>query len=152
MLPGDRLITAFITPQRPGDKFAEWLPHLTIMPWFRLALPSQKLASLLSQQLADVEQFTITVGSEDYFGNHKLVNLLQQSLPLNKVEARVRNFLKDQGAWLVDETTKQKRDFRPHITVQKTGRLHEGDVFMCDRLFIVSQRGDYKEIEAETIL
>lgn len=57
--------------------------------------------------------------------------------------------LKDHGAWIVDETTKQRHPFTPHVTVQKSERMNEGDAIAATRLYIVSQLGGKKLVEAQ---
>jgi hypothetical protein len=55
-------------------------------------------------------------------------------------------------AWVVDEADKTRNGFRPHVTVLSTGRVNKADSFNCDRLYIVSQHGDFKQIDSEIIL
>lgn len=88
------------------------------------------------------------------FGPHhnRPATLLSSSTPFTSIEQRVRNYFHKKRAWLVDETTKIRREFRPHVTAQKTGRLREGDTFVCDRLYIVEQKGGFKEIVGEILL
>ena len=69
--------------------------------------------------------------------------------PFTEVEQKVRNYFHKKRAWLVDETTKKPRQFRPHVTVQKDNALIEGQTFKVHKLYMVEQKGDYKEIIAE---
>ncbi|HSX16397.1 MAG TPA: hypothetical protein VLF40_06405 [Candidatus Saccharimonadales bacterium] len=72
--------------------------------------------------------------------------LLQTPTPFTEVEQRVRSYLHKKRAWLVDETTKKRYEFRPHITMQGTDEFGENGTFRCGRLYIIEQTGDYKEI------
>lgn len=148
MIPGDRLFCVFVDGRHVGDTFTDWPLHITIMPWFRVGMPSDELGRMLSQRLGSLEPFMATIGSATRMGHHgrKAANLLETPSPLETIERQVRRLLKEQDAWLVDETTKKHRTFMPHVTVQKAGRTGQGDTFMVDSLYIVEQKGEYKEI------
>lgn len=153
MLPGDRLVCAFVEPQRLGLQFKEWLLHVTIVPWFRVEDTSDAIAEGMHEALTTIEPFTATAGDTAYFGPRKrTVRLLVQPTPFTHVEQKVRTYLHKKRAWLVDETTKRHYDFRPHVTEQEQQGLGEGQSFHCDRLYIVEQKGDYKEIVSEVFL
>lgn len=153
MRPGDRLICTFTEPQPAGFRFKKWPLHVTIVPWFRLSLPPAELARNYKRHLVGSQPFEVTVGGPAEFGykKRKQVNLVVAP-ELRRLEGQTRRFLHAHKAWVVDEADKTRRGFRPHITVQDGGRAREGDTFRCDRLYVVAQHGDYKEVEAEAIL
>jgi 2'-5' RNA ligase len=147
MLPGDRLFCSFVEPRPVGDTFAAWPLHITVVPWFRTELPNSELCGRLSQRLQTISAFTVRVAGEDMFGGgRRLVSLIAEPTPLHDIEREARDLLHQAGAWLVDETTKLRRPYRPHVTAQVAGRLHESDSFDCDALYIVQQKGDHKEV------
>jgi 2'-5' RNA ligase len=148
MKPGDRLVCALVEPLPLGASFKDWPLHITIVPWFRTDVPSDSLASEMSAALKDIDPFEVVMDGTAKFGRGKTVNLAQLPTPLTEVETRVRQILKLHQAWLVDETTKHQRPFRPHVTAQKSVRLQEGDNWRCDRLYIIEQKGDHKEVRA----
>lgn len=154
MLPGDRLICAFVEPQIVGFQFKSWPLHVTVMPWFRLDGTSQAVAGGLSQAFKAIEPFEAVGEGVALFGpkKNRPVRLLKQPTPFAEVEAKSRNYFHKKQAWLVDETTKRRREFRPHVTNQGEHELHENDIFYCDRLFIIEQKGEHKEIAAEVLL
>jgi 2'-5' RNA ligase len=151
---GDRLICIFIEPVQPGLRFVEWPLHITLIPWFRAKLSSDELAEAIRQKLQAVNSFTLTVSEDAHFGyrGQKIVSLIQLPSPLEAIALKLRQILKTQKAWLVDESTKAVFSFRPHITVQGNKRLSKGDSFMCHMVAIVEQKGDYKEVVAEVEL
>ncbi len=153
MRPGDRIICALVDNQAVGSQFKEWPLHITIVPWFRLTIASSELAALLKKSYIGSKQFTALVTDEAQFGykKTKTVNLVEAP-ELKRLEGQTRRLLHTHRAWVVDEADKTRGRFRPHITVLKAGRMHQGDHFICDRLYIVSQHGDYKMIDAEIIL
>jgi len=153
MLPGDRLVVAFVEQQPTGAIFTDWPLHIIIVPWFRLDISSTQLAEQLQKNYIGSNSFRVTVLDEVQLGYEKTkaVNLVA-SLELMKLEGQTRRLLHSHKAWVVDEADKTRRGFRPHVTVLSTGRLHEGDSFNCDRLYIVSQHGDFKQIDSVVIL
>jgi 2'-5' RNA ligase len=150
MLPGDRLICAFVQPVKVGTHFQSWLLHVTIVPWFRLPDSSEKLSQGLEKALSSIRPFTAIVGGEEKFGakKNRPVNLLETS-DFVQIQLKVREYLHKKRALIIDETTKIKRPYRPHITHQMNARPNEGDKVWCDRIFVVEQRGDHKSVVAE---
>lgn len=147
---GDRLLCIFIQSQSVNDTFKEWPVHLTLLPWFRINKSSDELAILLNETFVGCTAFQITIKNEAQFGykQAKIVNLAEAP-ELYRLEGQARRLLHKYKAWVVDEADKTRKHFRPHITVLKTGRMHEKDTFSCDRIFIVSQQVDFKRIDAE---
>jgi 2'-5' RNA ligase len=153
MKPGDRLICALIQPQPVGYRFKQWPLHITLVPWFRLDISSERLAGQMREAYVGGHAFEITVGMDAYFGyrNRKQVSLIDAP-ELPRLEGQSRRLLHAHKAWVVDEADKTRRGFRPHVTVQGDDRLHEGDRFICDRLYVIAQHGDCKVVEAEIVL
>lgn len=154
MLPGDRLVCAFVENQTAGTQFKTWLLHVTIIPWFRLNESSEKIAQGLEQAFHDLQPFEATSDGEAMFGPRKnrLVRLLLPVEPLTQIETKTRNYLHKRRAFLIDETTKKPYSFRPHVTAQNGFLLPAAATFHIDRLYIVEQKGEYKEIVSEVIL
>jgi 2'-5' RNA ligase len=151
MLPGDRLVCAFVEPQSVGTQFTDWLLHVTIVPWFRLHESPKTIATGLTTALTPIEPFEASAGELALFGpkKNRPARLLETPTPFTEVEQKVRSYLHKKRAWLVDETTKRRHQFRPHVTVQKSGELARGRTFKVYKLYIVEQKGEYKEITAE---
>ena len=153
MLPGDRLVCAFVEPQAVGGQFNDWLLHVTILPWFRLEEGSENIAAGLEKALTTIKPFEAKAGEPVTMGPRKRqARLLQLPTPFAEVEQKVRSYFHKKRAWLVDETTKRRHEFRPHVTVQKAGELSEGQTFKVDKLYIVEQEGDCKKIIAQVHL
>jgi 2'-5' RNA ligase len=127
MIPGDRLLCAFTEPLHVGDTFPHWPLHVTIIPWFRTDISSDDFGRSLSRRLSPLQPFRVMVDSETRMGHNKTVNLLKTPSPLENVEHQARILLREHDAWMVDESTIKRRDFKPHITAQKDARVHEGD-------------------------
>jgi len=151
--PGDRLVCAFIEPLPVDREFKKWYLHVTIVAWFRLEDSSESLAEGFQKALTPIQPFEAKIGPEMKLRSkrHRGANQLETSY-FTDIEPRVRIYLHKKRAWIVDETTKRRYPYRPHVTFQGDDRLHEGDSFYCDLLYIVEQKGDYKIIEAEVLL
>jgi 2'-5' RNA ligase len=148
MQSGDRLICAFVRPISLGERFERWPLHVTIVPWFRLEDSTEHIASGLSTALQSVAPFTSGIDKEALFGprRNRPAMLILKPTPFQEVEQRVRAYLHKKRAWLVDETTKVRRIFRPHVTIQQVDRLRVGDTFECGQVYIVEQMVQYKEV------
>jgi hypothetical protein len=153
MLPGDRLLCAFVEKQAVSSIFKDWPLHITIVPWFRLDISSPQLAKQLKEHYIGSNSFKAIVENETQFGykKPKLVNLISAPA-LMELEGQTRRLLHAHKAWVVDEADKTRRGFRPHITAMGTNRVHEGDSFDCDYLYIISQHGAFKQIDDVIIL
>jgi 2'-5' RNA ligase len=146
MQPGDRLVCALVAPMREGQEFKDWPLHVTIVPWFRTDASPSQLVKEFEQAVDGVKAFMVVMDGEARFGRNKLVNLVAPPTPLIDIESRIRSVLVSHQAWVVDQTTKSKRPYRPHVTAQKEQRLHQGESFICEELYIISQMGGYKEV------
>lgn len=151
MLPGDRLVCTFVEPQTAGLQFKTWLLHVTIVPWFRLQEDTNVIAEGLERAMYSVEPFDVKTGDEAQFGPRKNrpVRLLHPTDQLERIETKVRDYLHKKRAFLVDETTKKPYSFRPHVTAQNGFLLPADTKLYIDRLYIVEQKGDYKDIASE---
>jgi 2'-5' RNA ligase len=154
MLPNDRLICVFMEPHDVGLQFSRWLLHVTIVPWFRLNETSEVIANGLEKSLYDIEPFEAKVVGQEMFGPRKNrpAMLIEVPTPFNNIEQKVRSYLHKKRAWLVDETTKKPRSFRPHVTVQGDKTILIGETFRIDQLYIIEQKGDFKEIAGKVLL
>lgn len=154
MLPGDRLVCAFVENQPVGTQFKTWLLHVTIVPWFRLDEAVDAIEQGLKQAMYGIKPFDVTTDGEALFGPRKNrpVRLLLPTGQLEQIETKARTYLRKERAFLIDETTKKPYSFRPHVTAQNGFLLPEGTMFRIDRLYIVQQKGDYKEIVNEVTL
>ncbi len=149
MLPGDRLIAMFTDNSAAGDRFSRWPLHITIVPWFRLPADPKQLSIGLRKALYDIKSFDAGLTGRALFGpHHNRPAHLVEPEAFAQIEAKVRRYLHQKRAWLVDETTKTRHPFRPHITFQNGEKLTDDRQIHCSSLAIVEQRGNYKEVVA----
>jgi 2'-5' RNA ligase len=150
MKPGDRLITALVGEHREGETFKDWLLHVTIVAWFESDLSSEEIARKLQEQLQGIKPFEVTMAGEEHlgFGGKALVNLVAQPTPFMEIQKRVEKTLDELGVKMTATRGTWGEAYKPHVTVQGAERLHEGDAWHCDRLYVVSQLGHEHRIEA----
>lgn len=154
MAPGDRLVCAFVRPLELGDTFPQWPLHVTIVPWFRLQDHTDHIVQGLTEALHPITPFTVTADAPILLGprRNRPAILLRKPTPFQVIEQRVRTYFHKKRAWLVDETTKIRRGYRPHVTFQQNEQLQPGETFTCDRLYVIEQFGDKKAVVGEIIL
>lgn len=150
MKPGDRLVVSFIEPHDIGETFQSWPMHITIWAWFRSDVTNNTLAESLYKETKDLGSFKAVVGPEEMFGGGRvLVNVIEQSEELQQLHAKVESVLSD---LFVQQLSRRYPTYRPHVTIQKKERLYEGDTLQVEKISIVEQKGDHKEIVGEVYL
>src|SRR6185437_16249370 len=108
MVPGDRLICAFVQPLAVGNTFPHWPLHVTVVPWFRLGDHTDQIVRWLTEALHPIAPFTATADKQTMLGprQNRPAMLLHKPTPFQVIEQRVRTYFHKKRAWLVDETTK----------------------------------------------
>ncbi|HEX5744485.1 MAG TPA: 2'-5' RNA ligase family protein [Candidatus Saccharimonadales bacterium] len=151
MQPGDRLICTLVEPLGVGHRFKEWPLHVTVLPWFRLEDPSYRVAAGLARAFSGIGPFSAKAGKDVRLGpkKNRPARVLEPAGSFPELEARTRSYLHKKRAWLVDETTRTRREYLPHVTYQRGDVLGADRTIYCDRLYVIEQKGDYKEIVAE---
>lgn len=148
MQPRDLLVGVFIEKFDVGDTFEEWPLHVTLVPWFRLETAKEQFIRKLKKELAPIKPFTDTAGEREIFSKRE-ANVLDKrkwqtlheavlACVYNTAEPAARQFR------FVAEA------FQPHVTVQPDGGLRAGESVEADVVYVVEQRGDYKQV-VETI-
>lgn len=131
-----------------------WPLHVTIIPWFRLSDSTELITRGLAQAYKPIAPFMAVAEAEAMMGpkRNQPVVLLAGPTPFRDIEQRTRTYLHKKRAWLVDETTKRQRPFRPHVTNQLQDRLYPGDAFKTDNIYMVEQEGGHKQVVGEITL
>lgn len=149
MKSDDKLICAFVESVVVGQRFEDWPLHITIVPWFKIVSSEEDFFSCIEQSMQDQKPFMSKVGKEKRFAAwqfNMLINdewklLHERSLKCVNKNARSTAPLRFIG-----------RYYRPHVTAQKNKRLYAGDIFTCNRLSVVEQKGAYHEVVREVYL
>src|SRR6185437_17165171 len=104
MLPSDRLLCVFVEHLNQGDQFTEWPLHVTVVPWFRVDMASDKLAAEFCDNICDFKSFQVVMGDETKFGRGKTVNLVALPTLFTEIEEQVSMVLERHDAWRADKT------------------------------------------------
>lgn len=155
MQPGDLLVTALVTPL-PEGPFPEhsWPLHVTIVAWFRTPALADAITHSLAQRLKDIAPFDVHMSEEARlgYGGRALVNLVRQPTPFIDIQQRTIECLKAFNTDFVTGTGTWDEAYKPHVTVQKNGRLHAGDQWKCDQLYVVEATRNGNRIVGEVPL
>lgn len=145
MRPGDQLVCALIEPRQAGDTFERWPLHVTIVPWFMLTVSLDDFVRLLQSQLRDIAPFGAKVRYAHRFGYRKANVLLRnQWQPLHDIVlGSVQQAAKNRVPFRF-----VGRLYRPHVTHQASEHLNEGDIFWCDKVYVIEQKGGHKQVAA----
>lgn len=149
MHSGDRLVCAFTKQREVGQLFKDWPLHVTIVPWFRLGVETDHLVQDLHLVWRDEAAFDVHMGEEDTHFDHqknRMATTVALPSPFVGLEQQLRDYLHNHDAWIADELAGRRYSYRPHVTVQREGRLGSGDRFRCDQLYVVEQRGGEKAV------
>ncbi|MGN7798066.1 2'-5' RNA ligase family protein [Leifsonia sp. 22587] len=120
------------------DRFpaADWPLHVTIVPPFETELSAEGVAALLPS----VPPIPVTGGARERFGAHRTVpvTVLRASPALHALHTASVDALEAADVVLRDQH--HLRDgYRPHVTDQRSGRLHPGEHALLTALCVVAR-------------
>jgi 2'-5' RNA ligase len=129
-----------LTPLRVGDSFLvqDWPPHITVLPPFLTVASAAEIAGVITAAAADRDALTVTAGSDELFGRRAdiPVTVIVEYEALTNLHrtlvAAVRPF-----ATSPDEPAFTGPGFRAHVTVKRSGRVHEGDELVLTQIALV---------------
>jgi 2'-5' RNA ligase len=149
MQPGDIFVGVFVDKHAVGMKFTQWPLHVTLVSWSRPGGDSNlsTLRSQLKKKLRETKPFTAITSNEEWLAGGKvLVNLVTPKEEFEGLYDAIKQTEILAGFRFVSTL---HPSYVPHVTVQPSERLHEGDEFTADRLYIIEQKGEYKEVVGE---
>lgn len=119
-------LVAFFEPIEVGTEFnmADWPVHMTLADVFAANLDNgieQGLTGLLEKQ----SPVTLRAKGDSVLGTTKVV-LIEEDDELHNLHNQIVNLLEVNGAKF-NNPEFTRSGFLPHSTIQKSGRLHEGD-------------------------
>jgi 2'-5' RNA ligase superfamily len=120
MLPGDRLIVAFLRPRTVDTAFERWPLHITIVPWFRSKVSTTELQQKLVEAYANIGPFSTSVGPEEQFGYHAAVTVNVLAIPngFEHLQERTVKVLEELAIPVVAHHW-DPNDFRAHIHISR---------------------------------
>ena len=145
-----------LTPLRTGDSFLvpDWPPHITVLPPFLTDAPAAQISAAIAAALSPANAsttadqtaghatgqatLTLTAGRDELFGRHAdiPVTVVVEDEALTALHRRLLAAIRPFAA-APDEPAFTGPGFRAHVTVKRSGRVHEGDVLALTQLAIV---------------
>lgn len=130
----------------------DWPLHVTLSPRFAVDIKQPDLVTDLKNLLAKKKPIETIVKNDERFGqdNHILVSLLELTPELFELHNEVLDLLESYGA-VFDEPGYSRTGYKPHVTVQKNGRVYKGDSITIDSLTLVDMFPD-QDIKLRKVL
>lgn len=120
-----------------GFGTADWPLHVTLLPPFAIDADASAVTSALAR-VTPPRPLSVTAAGDDWFGPRQktLVTLLEPSDELMFFHEMAVDAVKSLGATFpIPEHL--GAGYRPHITVQRTGRVDSGDSVRLDQLAVI---------------
>lgn len=102
----------------------DWPPHITLADVFAIELDTG-IEQKLEAMLADQPPITLSAIGDSVLGMTKVV-FIEKNDGLQKLHDKIIDLLELHGAKF-NNPEFTRSGFLPHSTIQKSGRLHEGD-------------------------
>lgn len=134
-------LVSFFQPIEISTEFAmtDWPPHITLADAFATEL-NTGIVQKLEATLADQSSITLSAIGDSVLGTTEVV-LIKKNDVLQKLHDRIVDLLESHGATFnTPEFT--RLGFLPHSTIQKSGRLNEGDKIEIDTISLIDMFPD----------
>lgn len=144
------VIIHLLQPLEDGSEFnmRDWPLHVTLSPRFSVDIDQPGFYEALQEVVRDYEPVTTTVKNDEHFGQdaHVHVAILERTEKLIQLHNHLLDVLESFGATF-DEPMYSRDGYRPHVTVQRSGRVHKGDEITINSLSLIDMfnKQDIKE-------
>lgn len=114
---------------------ADWPPHVTVADVFAIDRRTTDIDTKLAARLAAIAPVVTTVLREATLGTTPVM-LLEKTADFKELHESIVQLLEQNGAAF--NTPEFVHDgFLPHSTIQKSGRLHQGEQCIIDSVTLV---------------
>ena len=112
--------------------------HITLAGVFALDLNGLEIVKIFEDLLKNTKSFSVTAGKDTYWGENKNIQvvLIQDSKELKSLQMNIYNKLISKGA-IFNEPEYEGEGHTSHSTVQKVGKLSEGEIVTINKVSIV---------------
>lgn len=126
----------------------DWPPHITLADVFSVDGDSSNLIENLREKLSTVKPVQTKIICEDWFGDHKSIHvrLLDKTTDFQRLHDEIVDVLKNLGCKFNNPEFTED-GFKPHLTVQKDGKLEIGDNLTIDTITLIDMfpNDDFKK-------
>ncbi|HVS78883.1 MAG TPA: 2'-5' RNA ligase family protein [Candidatus Saccharimonadales bacterium] len=131
---------------------SDWPLHITLADDFRLEKVGRQLLSELSELTACQEPIKVLAIDDTYLGKHSetRVTLVDTSMELIELHKKLVGLLKKCGAEFYNPHY-ILGGYKPHITIQKSGRAKPGEVITINSLSLVDMAPGNNETKRKII-
>jgi len=135
-------LVSLIKPLAIGTEFdmTDWPLHVTLANVVEIERAKTDIDRKLKELFAVQPVVTTIAGEDASFGTTRVV-LLEPNDGLISLHNRLIDLLEANGA-VFNSPEYMRAGFVPHCTVQKSGRLHEGDRVTIDKITLVDMFPD----------
>lgn len=145
------ILVALLGNYQPGDTFAQWPLHVTLVPWFDPRDLSEFVAQLqnVAAKYGSIES---TVGEQRIWGPNT-VNVITRVPQLQRLHLELLSLVRAHGTLLINEQYTGS-NYTPHITHQKGVSAKKGSGVVLDTIYLVEKQVHVREktIKAKIIL
>jgi len=115
---------------------SDWPLHVTVVPPFEAEADAAAVSALIPR----VPPIPVVAAARERFGVHGTVpvTVLRDSGALRSLHIAIVDALEASGATLRDQHH-LREGYRPHVTDQRTGRLHPGEHALLAELSVVAR-------------
>jgi 2'-5' RNA ligase len=131
------LLAVLLDPLEKGEQFVRWPLHITLIPWFRTALPERQILFDIQAVCEAFEPFGARGVSREQFGwrGTRAVTALA-SPDLHDLHRALLERLKN-GPYQLQQDKHIGDSFQPHVTKKGNAELKPGHEIAVDRIYLV---------------
>ena len=130
------ILVALLDDHRPGDAFAQWPLHVTLVPWFS-PLDLKQFIEELKRKAGMYAQITSTVGEQRIWGPHT-VNVIDRVPVLQELHTELLALVRLHGRLLINEQYTGE-NYTPHVTRQSTIAAAQGRIVTIHAVYLISR-------------
>jgi 2'-5' RNA ligase len=131
-----------LVPLAAGDEFtvADWPLHVTLVEPFATELTAEAVAHVLGPIASGTSVVEAAAGDEAMFGRRRdvPVTLVRDAGELEALRKRAFEGLRTAGVHV--DVDPSRKEFRPHVTRKRHGRLRPGDRVELETLALIDMR------------
>ena len=130
------ILIALLDDHRPGDAFAQWPLHVTLVPWFS-PLDLNQFIEELKSKAGMYTQITSTVGEQRIWGPHT-VNVIDRVPVLQELHTELLALVRLHGRLLINEQYTGE-NYTPHITHQADISAYQNSSVIISGLYLIDR-------------
>lgn len=134
------VIVHLLHPLKEGTEFSmrDWPLHVTLSPRFSVDLEQPGILDALQHVARNHGAIKTVVKNDEHFGQDARVHvaMAERTEKLIELHNQLLDVLEVFGADF-DEPMYSRDGYRPHVTVQRSGRVHKGDELVIDSMSLV---------------